>query len=464
MIMAKERTHADASIRTDEANTSALTCRDPHPGYARVRRLMHSAWGGIFCAALAFAAFGCASGPKQQLRTPTAETMELLARAPSHYAPPAPTQDASGTEELRATFEAGLAPQVRHNMVHDPALDFAATALSTNSVVESLETSVPLAQWIAWRSGSAWPLLNWGWWWSMYGHNPVAELRYGVSHWAGRLKTIPGDPMAYGIALFHRGSYHGAGIIVVRHLFDVDPFPKAYPLGASLTLHVRLRSDAQYDPKLWMDDAAGNGKIINLPFTKQTDASYSITQALPQTAGKYFIAVTVDEIGSRALGLLAPIHVGVAEPSSAEPIASSPASGDPEAGWTQPIIAAVNEQRERAGVTPLAVDPALSALAKDSLRRSETERTPTWQELSQQAGARELYRIGSHPVERVEDFLQPTFSNPYQRAVVRKPGLESIGVAVEPTKDSEYRTVRVVVLLRGQRTDPLFPASLGSRP
>lgn len=331
----------------------------------------------LFLAAPSFT--GCGAPRFGPVREVTKRASEILASAPSSYAPDAAKIPASGEDaRVRATFENAVPPAAKGALRHEPALDLVARVTAEMLSAEKQPPSAAMMQWLFWRAGAV----------SRYARveamvvEGVDDLDLQMAD-AGTRMQAPVYPEAYGVARSTRG--RGAQVVVFgRRLLDVDPFPKSAPPGAPLTLKVKP-AEGFAELTLLADDA--DGKTSEARLAPAEGGAFTVTWTAPAKPGRYFVEITgldprtqsgTPENPWRRTLFLAPVYVGVPEPVAPDEAFTHPGPAVFDAtSWAGHVIDGYNAARRAAGKQPAATDGRLATLARERVGvTAQAEREP----------------------------------------------------------------------------------------
>ncbi|WP_437805610.1 CAP domain-containing protein [Sorangium sp. So ce1078] len=387
---------------------------------------------------------GCAAGvaviPGRVLPENAAD---LLRAAPGTYQPsPAQMQGFSGDDELGQILEGAVPPAGHARLRHDLALDCLAGATAEVYIEANRGPVKSLRQWLAWKCGVASAKLTWRVD-AARGHDKSGRLDRRLAAFARRLWALHPAASAYGVARRTRGQWGVQGVVLDRGGVAMAPTPKRFSPGDTLVLDLRA-PPSLVDPAFYID--AEGGKVTRQSVQPGPDGKITLRHKLPMEPGRYFVElnavqvtrpdVAPDELWHRAV-LLFPVHVGVAEPAAPDSFILSPSPNPPDrAAWADAIVAAYNAERRRFGLAPLALDPALGAIAA---RRSEStaradEVLPPDDTLAAQLKAsgvlpgRTWQFTGS--AEFISEHVAVMLQKPSSRYALLSPGATRIGIGI----------------------------------
>jgi hypothetical protein len=334
----------------------------------------------------------------------TERTTARLAQAPAVYAPVTPTWAAPAeTEALRAAFEASLEPQARARVVHDPALDLAATANAENFSDLGLSPSRPLVQWLLWRSGSVAQF-----------HDIVGGFTGGQSArghralqgWTAKaadaINTTGFNTLGYGLTRFTEGRITAQSILFAWAPFDVATFPKTYAPLAPLALTLKPRKPLKEILFLLDRGEAIDERLI----TPQKDGSFAVSMTAPAAPGRYFIQI-LGPGPARRTQLWVPIYVGVVEPTAPDAFIQNPPPGPSDVGgWPAWLAATLSAERAKMGKGPVGMDARLTALAQERVADFAANRSPA--DVESPMFAARLATVGLGPSEVSEIVVTTT--------------------------------------------------------
>jgi uncharacterized protein YkwD len=283
--------------------------------------------------------------------------LERLGGAPTMYRPDATRMSAFAPEEDAREIARANAPSEARP---DASLDCVALAAAETRAGKQAGLAPSLVDWLSWRCGAVRAASVSCGWWAGISH-PVDGMSDGsLARSLAGYFTGSADAF-YGVAKARVGRAHAWGVAYLSRMVDVEPFPKVYALGATLSLRGHVGPGFK-GAKLFVSTV--DGATVE-PVSIASDGAFTITYSLPRVPGRVFIEVRgtkSTEPGGLQL-LWFPVYVGVAEPTAPEqlPEPQPIASG---AEWADKLLAEYNRERARLGRAPLRLDPTLSALAR----------------------------------------------------------------------------------------------------
>jgi hypothetical protein len=334
------------------------------PGPAHLRVL------ALLCLAASLALVpACSPAVQGRIRELPASARARLSAAPAYYAQGAGPAEGPETERLRRVFEGALAPEVRANMRHDPALDLAAQVIAEAHSEGKANLAEALIQWIHWRAGgTAIPSRTRHWW--QRGGDRARDLDAVAGEFARSFRPSPAV-RAYGVARFSQGKLSWQAIVTAHAAIELKPFAKSYAPAAPLTLEIRPL-DASKDFVLAAD--AEDGKVVEEKLAPRPDGSFFLSRPVPTKPGRYFVEIRArDPRGVAADGehpwmrrrLWVPIYVGVPEPAEPDDFIRNPLPAPENAAewpaWTMDFYDAA---RARAGKPPIERPAPLAQMAE----------------------------------------------------------------------------------------------------
>jgi hypothetical protein len=318
-------------------------------------------------ACLSIAVTSCVSAHGGPARDVTEAAAPIVAAAPATYRPAdADVPAAAANAQVRATFEHALAPAAK-GLAHDPALDTVAAVVAAMVSRDRQTPSQALIQWLFWRAGAV-----------VQPSRVVImttagtdDLDFQTADYAGKVQASV-YPESFGLARATSGRPAQVIVFASRPL-TVDPIPKSYAPGATITLRV-TPTDAFTELRLLSDDDAGG--VATDAMTYAADGSYSVTRKAPTKPGRYFLEVTgldpralqaVPENPWRRSLFWVPIYIGVPEPVAPDDALRGPHAADATdaASWAARILDGYNAARSRGGKPPIATDGRLASQATE---------------------------------------------------------------------------------------------------
>ncbi len=177
-------------------------------------------------------------------------------------------------------------------------------------------------------------------------------------------------------AVLEQGRYRRMGVAVdgrgriliglQESFLALAPVPRRLPPGGAVTLDGRLLPPYTR-PELFI--TSPDGHVVRQALEARGDGGFRAPFRCGPLAGRHQVEIAGEDRFGLAVLANFPIYCGAAPPTALAPIAAAE-SKEAARPWTDAadaeaqVFALVNQDRARAGLPPLALDPALSAVAR----------------------------------------------------------------------------------------------------
>jgi hypothetical protein len=389
----------------------------------------------ILACAVVLVALSC-GGPKASVREIPPEVYSRLDRAVPSYGEAG--RELFAAEERRfaslvTEFTGGLHRSLHPKFHHDPRLDSVAW-LSAHAFADKETRVAPaLTKWMIDRLGIVGDVKMapaWAWDGS-YGKQHIAKALSRLSKELRRADW-DGERYVFGVARLRVPPERFAlGLVIVEQTAILDEIPKRVEPGQTITLKGRVLGRPEVGvARLSVSDL--ESYQFALPLKK--DGRFSMELPAPAAAGPHRLDIfSWSREGGGASVIDVPIHVGTDEPVRPDPSLLAPPSNPPGPEWEQRILRAMNDQRRRFGLEPLARAPELDALMKERVRRTVVapyRRQPPLAEEIHRAGLRRCDLFNSRlRFEFLAEIIDELTSTSYYLGAVLSPRPARLGVA-----------------------------------